>query len=126
METVEEEMVYMQTNIFGNVGPVAYSEPLKRPAQTTGQFGSSIVLSFVSDKRGIGSYRRSMEAVEDEELSIEKSIFANVRLAACTEPPQRLVEIVGRAGTSDVLCFASDEHGLAAARCLWRQLWRKK
>ena len=75
VEIVEEEIVCMETNIFGNVRPIAYSEPLKRPAHTASQAGSSNVLSFVSDQRGISSYRTSMEAAKDKELTIRKKHF---------------------------------------------------
>ena len=75
METVEEEIVCMETNIFGAVGLGSYSEPPRRPTQTVGQAGSSNVMSFVSDQWGFGSYRRSMEVAEDEELTIEKTFL---------------------------------------------------
>ena len=108
MEIVEEEIVCMETNIFGNVRPIAYSEPPKRLAHTASQVGSSNVLSFVIDQQGISSYRKSMEAAKDKELTIEKSTFANVRLAACTRPPKRPAQTVGPIGPYDVLHFASD------------------
>ena len=70
VETIEEEIVYIETSIFGNVGLAAYSEPQKRPTHTASQARSSNVLSFASDQQGIGSYKRSMEATKDEELTI--------------------------------------------------------
>ena len=53
METAEEEIVCMETNIFRNVGLAACIEPPKRPTQTAGQAESSNVLSSVSDQRGM-------------------------------------------------------------------------
>ena len=114
METVEEEIICMKTNMFGNVGPAAYIQPLKRPAQTACQAGSSNFLSFVSNQRGIGNCRRSMEGAEDEELTIKKIIFPNVRLAACTRPPKRLAQTASHVGPSDRLCFASDQRWISS------------
>ena len=96
------------------MGPAAYSDPPKRPVQIAGQVGSSNVLSIVSDQWGIGNCRRSMEAAKDEELSIEKSIFANVRPAACTGPPKRPVQTTSSAGPFDGLRFASDQRGISS------------
>ena len=120
METLEEEIVCIETNIFGNVGHATCIEPPKMPAQTAGQAGSSNVLSFVSDQWGIRSCRRSMEAAESEELTMEKSISANVRPATYTGPPNRSAQIAGRARPSDVLRIASYQWEFSSYRCLWR------
>ena len=114
METVEEEIICMETNIFGNVGLAAYSEPPRRPAQTASQARSSNILSFVSDQLGFGSCRRSMEAAEDEELTIEKIICVNVRRTAYTGPPKRPAQIASPAGPSDGLHFARDQRGIGS------------
>ena len=58
MEIIEEEIVCVETNIFGNVGLAACSEPPRRPVQTTSQVGSSNVLSFMSDQWGFGATSR--------------------------------------------------------------------
>ena len=107
-ETVEEEIVCMETNIFGNVGLAACSEPPRRPAQTAGQTRSSNVLNFVTDQQGFCSCRKSMEEAEDEEFTIEESISANMRPATYTGPPKRQAQTAGPAGPSNVLRFASD------------------
>ena len=49
MEAAEEEIVCIETNIFGNVGLTSYVEPLKRPAQTVGQARPSNILRLGSD-----------------------------------------------------------------------------
>ena len=48
-EVVEEEMLCMGTNIFRNVGPMAFIELPKRPTQIETQAASSYVLHFGSD-----------------------------------------------------------------------------
>ena len=100
METVEEEIVCMETNIFENVGPAACIEPPKRRTQAVGQARSSNVLSFVSDHRGIGSCKRSIKVAEDEELIMEKSTFANVIPIAYTRPPKRPAQTTSYASVS--------------------------
>ena len=49
VETVEEEIVCMETNDFENVEPAAYIETPKRPTRTIDQAKISNVLSFMSD-----------------------------------------------------------------------------
>ena len=73
METAVEEIVCMETNVFGNVGPAAYIEPLKRPTHTTSQARPSNVLHFGSEQRGIASYRIFVEVAEEQELSMEEN-----------------------------------------------------
>ena len=60
VEAAAEEIVCMETNMFGNVGPTACIEPPKRPTRVVGQVGPSNVLLFESDQRGIASYGMSM------------------------------------------------------------------
>ena len=57
-----------------------------------------------------------MEAAEDEELTIEKSIFANVRPAACTGPPKRSTHTASHTRPSNVLHFGSDQQGIGSCR----------
>ena len=77
METTKEEIVCMETNVLGNVRSVACIGPPKRLAQTIVHARQSDVLRFASDQWGIDSSRRFVEATEEEELTLEKSISAS-------------------------------------------------
>ena len=88
VEAAEEEVQCMERNRSGNLRPVAYTRPPKRPAQTAGHAGPSDVLCFGSDQCGIGSCRRSVEAAEEQVQCMERSTSGNVRPAACTGPPK--------------------------------------
>ena len=116
VEAAEEEVLSMEENDFGNVRPVACTGPPKRPAQTAGHAGHSFVQRFGSDQQGISNCRRSVEAAEEEVLTMGKSISGNVRPAACTGPPRRPAQTASYAGPSDVLRFASDQRGIASNR----------
>ena len=61
-----------EKNVFGNVGFAACIEPPKRPTHTAGQARPSNVLRFGSDQQGIASCGMSVEAAEEEELTMEK------------------------------------------------------
>ena len=89
VEVAAEEIICMQIEMFGNVGPVACIEPRKRATQTAGQAGPANVLRFGSDQQGITSYRMSVEATEEDELTLENSISGNARPATCIGPPKR-------------------------------------
>ena len=105
-----------ENNIFGYTRPAACTEPLKRLAQTTDHVGPSNALRFGSDQRGIGSYKRSVDAAMEEVFSMEENVFGNVRLAACTRPPKRSAQIAGRAGLSFVQHFGYDQQGIGSCR----------
>ena len=49
MEAAAEEIMCMETKIFGNVGYVVCIEPPKRPTHIVGQTGPSNILRFGSD-----------------------------------------------------------------------------
>ena len=53
MEAIEEEILCMETNLFGNVGPTACIEPPKRPTQTAGHARPSNASHFGSDYWGL-------------------------------------------------------------------------
>ena len=80
----------MEENVFGSVRPAAGTRPPKRPAQTAGHAGPSDVLCFGSDQCGIGSYRRSVEAAEEQVQCMERNTSRNVRPVASTRPPKML------------------------------------
>ena len=116
MEAAEEEVLSMEENVFGNVRPVAYTGAPKWPAQTAGRARPSFGQHFGSDQRGIGSYKRSMEAAEEEVLTMGKSVSENARPPACTRPPRMLAQTAGYAGPSNALRVASDQAGIASYR----------
>ena len=74
----------MERNLSGNVRPVAYIGPPKRPEQTASHARPSDVLHFGSDQWGIGGCRMFVEAAEEEVQCMERSTSRNVRPAACT------------------------------------------
>ena len=57
-----------------------------------------------------------MEVAKEEVLSMKESIFGNVRLAACTEPPKRPAHTASRAGPSFVQHFGSDQQGIGSCK----------
>ena len=113
VEGAEEEIQCIEENDFGNVGPAAYTGPQKRPTLAAGHGGPSFVQRFGSDQQRIDSYRRSMEAAEEEVLTVGKSVSGNARPPACTRPPRMPAQTAGYAGPSSVLRFASDQRGIA-------------
>ena len=100
MEAAAEEIMCMETKIFGSVGPVACIEPPKKPAQVAGHARSSDVLRFGGDRCGIGSCTMSVEAAEEEVQCMERSTSGNVRPATCTRPPKRPTQTASYAGVS--------------------------
>ena len=90
VETPAEEIVCMETSMFGNVGFAACIEPPKRPTHTTVQARTSFVLHFGSGHLGIASCGMSVEVAEEQELSMEENDFGNLGLVACTRAPKRL------------------------------------
>ena len=50
VKAAAEEIICMETEMFGNVGPVACIEPPKRATHTAGQAGPANVLRFGSDQ----------------------------------------------------------------------------
>ena len=116
VEAAEEEIQCIEENDFGNVGPAACTGPQKRPLQAAGHGGLSFVQRFGSGQRGIGSCRRSMEAAEEEVLTMGKSVSENARPPACTGPPRMPTQTAGYAGPSNVLHSASDQAGIASYR----------
>ena len=83
LEAAAEEIICMETEMFGNVGLGACIEPPKRATQTADQVGTTNVLRFGNDQRGITSCGMSVEAAEEDELTLENSISGNARPAAC-------------------------------------------
>ena len=116
LEATEEEIQCIEENDSGNVGPTAYTGPQKRPTQATGHGGPSFFQCFGSDQQRIDSCRRSMEAAEEEVLSMEENVLGNVRPPAYTRPPKRVAQTAGYAGPSNVLRFTSDQWGIASYR----------
>ena len=116
MEVVEEEIQCIEEDDFANVGPAACTGPQKRPTQATGHGGPSFVQRFGSDQQRIDSYRRSVEAAEEEVLSMEENVFGNVRPTVCTRPPKRLAQTKGRARPSCGQHFGSDLQGIGSYR----------
>ena len=57
-----------------------------------------------------------MEAAEEDELTLENSIFGNARPAACIGPPKRPIQTANQAGPSNVLRFGSDQRGIGCCR----------
>ena len=108
MEVAEEEIQCIEENDFGNVGPTACTGPQKRPTQAASHGRPSFVQRFGSDQQRIDSYRRSVEATEEEVLSMEDNVFGNVRLATCTGPPKRPAQTAGRGRPSFVQHLGSD------------------
>ena len=102
--------------MFGNVGPAACIEPSKRATQTTGQARLANVLHFGSDQWAITSCRMSVEAAEEDELTLENSISGNARPTACIGPPKRPIQTADHAGQSNVLRFGSDQRGIGSCR----------
>ena len=79
----------MEETDFGNVRLAACIEPPKRPTQTASQVGPSFLQHFGSDQQDIGSCKMSVEAAEEEELFMGKSILGNSRPTCCIGPPKR-------------------------------------
>ena len=102
VEEVEEEELTMKKAISGNARLAACIGPPRRPTQTTDHVGSSHALRFASDQRGMSSFRRFVEAAEEEVQRMERSTSENVRSAACTGPPKRPAPTAGYVGPSFV------------------------
>ena len=100
MEAVAEEIACIEINMFGNVGTATCIEHPKRPTHTASQAKPSNVLHFGSDQRGIANYMMSVDAAEEEELTMEKSISRIARPADCTRPPKRPTQIASHARPS--------------------------
>ena len=114
MEATGEEVQCMEETDFGNVRLAACIGPPKRPTQTASQVGPSFVQCFGSDQQEIGSCKMSMEAAEEEESPMGKSILGNARPIACIGPPRMLAQIASYVRPSDILHFSSDQRGIAS------------
>ena len=116
MEAAEEEIQCMEENGFGNVRLATCTGLPKRPTHVASHARPSFVYRFGSDQQGIGRCGWSVEADEEEVLSMEENVFGNVRPATCTGSPKKSAQIADRVGPSDVLRFASDKRGIASYR----------
>ena len=74
---------------------------------------------------GLGNYKMSVEAAEEEEFTMEKGLSGNVRSVACAGPPKGLKQSASDGGPSHVLRFASDQRGISSCRSSVRQLRQK-
>ena len=116
MQAAAEEIICMETEMLGNVGPAACIEPPKRATLIASQAGPANVLRFGSDQRAITSCGMSVEAAEEDEFTLENNISGNARPAAWIGPPKRPIQTADHAGQSNVLRFGSDQRGIGSCR----------
>ena len=119
VEAAEEEELTMERIISGNLRPPTCIGPPKRLAQTASLIEPYDVPRFARNQRGFGNCKMSVEVAEEEELTMERRTFRNLRHVACARPPKRLAQTIGHAGPSDALCFTSDQQEIGSCkRCV--------
>ena len=111
VEADEEEVLSMDNNISGNMRPVVYTGPPKRPTQTPRHAGSANVLRFGRDHGGSGSWGIHVGVDEEDVFSVDKNFSGNMRPAVHRGPPRRPAQTAGHPRPVNVLRFGRDHEG---------------